>query len=459
VQDFHYRDFISRFDGHGNLRCGCGDAHHLDTRTVIVSRGALEESAELLGRSVGREKKLWMLSDQNTEAAAGGRWKKAVGRGNLVERVLPGKPKVHPSEELADQLSSEARQAGPDLLVSVGSGVISDLVKRMSLKLSIPNWCVATAPSVDAYSSGTSAINFNNFHGSMPARASEVIVCDLEVMEKAPREMHLGGLGDLLAKFLAYLDWNLARALTGEHYCALVSDAALQSARTALSAARRLQGDPAEAARTLTDAALASGFAMQAIAGSRSAATAEHTMAHFWESAHSVRNPRWDLHGILTGAASRIMLPAYRAVFDAASSHAVEPAARLAAFDAEPRWQDGVEAGLHPFMAKVTEEMSGRVHDRGELSRRLDAWSQARAEVSGLARAMLDELSDAVQLVSGIGFPFSLGELGVEREAALLPFRNIRLLRRRYSTFDLAYDLGLDAVIQDAGRRAVEAAG
>ncbi len=459
MHNFHYRDFIARFDGNGNLACACGQTHHLDIKTVIASRGAIEESAELLGRGGAATGRVWVLSDENTEAAAAARWKKAVGRRDLVERVLPGRPKVHPSEDLVDRLAAEAREARPGLLVSVGSGVISDLVKRVSLKLGVPNWCVATAPSVDAYSSGTSAINFDNFHGSMPARASEVIVCDLEVMEKAPREMHLGGLGDLLAKFLAFLDWNLSRVVTGEQYCSLVSDLALESARTALSAARRLGSDPAEAARTLTDAALTSGFAMQAINGSRSAATAEHTMAHFWESAHSVGNARWDLHGILTGAASALMLPAYRALYERARNHVVDDRERLSAFDAEAPWQDRVEPGLTPFLAKVNEEMAGRRHDRGELSGRLEAWRTGSAGLARMADSLLDELSAAVELLKGIGFPFSLGEIGVAGKDALLPFRNIRLLRRRYSTFDLAYDLGLEGVMQEAGRKSIEGMG
>ena len=459
MQDFHYEGFIARFDRAGNLACDCGQTHHLDIKSVIVSPGALEESAELLGRTRGSADPLWVLSDDNTEAAAGRRWKAALGRRPITERVLAGHPKIHPTEDLASELAEEARRAAPALLVSVGSGVLSDLVKRVSLKLGIPNWCVATAPSVDAYSSGTSALNFSNFHGSMPARASEVIVCDLQVMEKAPREMHLGGLGDLLAKFLAILDWNLAREVTGEHYCALASDLALQSARTALSAARRLGTDPAEAARTLTDAALTSGFAMQAIGGSRSAATAEHTMAHFWESANCVRNARWDLHGILTGAASRLVLPAYRALYARARELVVDERSRLASFDAERPWQDTIEEGLRPFLAKVTGEMAGRRHDRGELSLRLEAWRRQRVRLSGLADDLLDELSEAVDFLAGIGFPFSLGDVGVRPEEALLPFRNIRLLRQRYSTFDLAYDLGLEEVMRDAGREAVKAAG
>ena len=443
---------MSHFDAQGTLRCSCGQTHKLETRTVLASHGALEESAELLARTHGRGR-IWVLSDENTEAAAGSRWKAAAARADITSRVLPGRPKPHPTAGMVDRLVSEARAASPGLLVSVGGGVISDLVKRLSLILEVPNWCVATAPSVDAYSSGTAALNVNGFHGSTPARASEVIVCDLEVMEKAPRDMHLAGLGDLLAKFLAFLDWNISLIVTGETYCALVSDVALESARSALSAARRLGREPGEAARTLTDAALSSGFAMQALGGSRSAASAEHTMAHFWESAHSVRNERWELHGILTGAASRIMLHAYRQIHDRLSAIRVDDMARLRVFDREPPWRDSVEEGLLPFMAKVNDEMGGRTGDRGQLADRLEAFRNGRSRIAALASGMLDELASAVELLKGIGFPFSLEELGLEREDAFLPFRNIRLLRRRYSTFDLAYDLGLDAEMRESGRR------
>jgi glycerol-1-phosphate dehydrogenase [NAD(P)+] len=454
VSDFHFKDFLSRFDSRGTLRCSCGQTHTLGTRTVLASHGALEESADLLARIHGRSR-IWVLSDENTEAAAGSRWKSAASRADIVSRVLPGRPRPHPTAEMVDLLVSEAQRASPGLLVSVGGGVISDLVKRVSLLLDVPNWCVATAPSVDAYSSGTAALNVNGFHGSSPARASEVIVCDLEVMEKAPRDMHLAGLGDLLAKFLAFLDWNISRVVTGEAYCELVSDVALESARSALTAARRLEREPAEAARTLTDAALSSGFAMQALGGSRSAASAEHTMAHFWESAHSVGNERWDLHGILTGAASRIMLHAYRDIHGRLHGLQVDEEARLRAFEGEPHWRERVEPGLRRFMAKVNEEMEGRAGDRGQLARRLEAFRGGRSRIASLAAGMLDELASAVDLLERIGFPFSLAELGLAGEDALLPFRNIRLLRRRYSTFDLAYDVGLEEEMRESGRRSL----
>ena len=85
----------------------------------------------------------------------------------------------------------------------------------------------------------------------------------------------------------------------------------------------------------------------------------------------------------------------------------------------------------------------------------MKAFRKGRAEIAAVAAGMLDELASAVEILEGIGFPFSLAELGLQPEDVLLPFRNIRLLRRRYSTFDLAYDLGLEEVMRVSGERYV----
>ena len=367
----------------------------------------------------------------------------------------PRRPQATPDHGLIDELSAEVAAQRPDLLVAVGGGVISDLVKRVSLLRDVPNWCVATAPSVDAFSSATSAILVDGFHNAVPARVSDTIVCDLGVMERAPREMFLAGLGDLLAKFLAHLDWNLARIVAGESYCPVVAATALGSARSALSAARLLSSDPAQAARTLTDAALSSGFAMQATGNSRSAASAEHMLAHFWETTHAVGVPRFDLHGVLAGVASPVMLSAYRSFYEHLAGFTPDVAGRLAAFAAEPPWRETIEKGLLPFMGKVNAEMADRHYDREILTKRLAAFRDGKGEILDLARRMLDEVAAAVDVLGGLGFPFAPRDVKLGAESILLPVRNVRLLRRRYSTFDLAYELGLESVLRGAAERYV----
>ncbi len=457
MQPYVFQDFLSRFDSLGFFSCACGQLHRLGTGTAIAEKGALALSADLLREKKGARATLWVLSDENTEKAAGARWKEGIRASRIISRVLPARPRPSPSAELIEELGREARAASPDLIVSVGSGVISDLGKKVSLDIAVPNWCVATAASVDAFTSATSAIHVRGFHNSVPAATSEVVVCDLDVIEHAPREMVLAGLGDLLAKFIAYLDWNLSRIITGEHYCEVIADAALESARRALAAARALDERPEEAARTLTDAVLTSGFAMQAAGGSRSAASAEHMMAHFWEVADAVRNESFDLHGILVGAASRLVLRGYRAFYAELPGIRPDRRARLSAFDAEKPWQESMEPALLPYRQKVSEEMEKKKLTRGMLEERLAAFERERNAILGLAATALDELESAVRLLDSLDYPFSLRELGLSREQCLLPARNVRLLRARYSSFDLAYELGQERIIVDAIEKEVTA--
>jgi glycerol-1-phosphate dehydrogenase [NAD(P)+] len=450
VERTYFREFLSHFDAEGTCHCSCGRDHHVGTRTVLMDRGALEASARSLVQEHGTGVRLWVLSDENTEAAAAARWKAALPGGRVTSRVLAGRPKPPATLEVAQQLSAEARAAAPDLLIGVGSGVISDLVKRVSLEIDRPNWSVGTAASVDAYPSATVALSVKGYKSAIPGRVSEVIVCDLDVIAGAPREMFLAGFGDLLAKFCAHLDWNLSRLMTGEEYCPLIAGLALESARGAISAARTMRDDPSRAVRTLTDAALSSGFAMQASEGSRPAASAEHTLSHFWETAHAVGNERLDLHGVLVGAATKIILAGYRPLYERLETAEPDVRGRLDLFDAERPWQETMEEGMLPFSGKVRDEMERRPFDRGTLARRLETFRTRRGEVLALGRSMLEELGAAVEALEGLRYPFSPAELGIARANVQLPVRNVRLLRSRYSGFDLAYELGLQGIIPAA---------
>ena len=161
------QELLGRLDPGGILSCACGREHRIAAGDVLVAGDATFGAAELLRRRYGPRPTVWVLSDENTEAAAGARWKSACGGTKVRSRVLPAAPRPVPSLELADALAAEVMGSPPDLLVAVGGGVISDLVKRVSLRAGVPNWCIATAPSVDAFSSATAALRVD---GLSPVR-------------------------------------------------------------------------------------------------------------------------------------------------------------------------------------------------------------------------------------------------------------------------------------------------
>jgi glycerol-1-phosphate dehydrogenase [NAD(P)+] len=430
------------------LACDCGVEHRLLTRDLVVGEDALDRSAELLAERYGSPR-VYVLSDENTEAAAGARWKSVVRASRLHAKILPASPKPVPSRELAEVLVSDVKDFSPDVLVSIGSGVLSDLGKKVSLDADIPNWCVATAASVDAYTSATSAIQTAGYHRAVPARASEVVVCDLDVIAKAPRILFLAGLGDLLAKFLAHLDWVLAHRIAGDFFCPTIASWALGSARNALEAARGVGEDAPRAFRQLIDAALVSGLAMQALGSSRPAASAEHVIAHCWDAAGAVKSKEMALHGVEVGSATRLVLPGYLNFYRLLSSLECDVEERSAAFDKEPRWEDELDEALRPFRGRIAEENRDRRFDRTVLVERLAAFERERPYLVDWAPALLEELVAAIRSVEALGFPFSGRTLGMDPAHRLLPVRHVRLLRNRYTTFDLGYELGRQDLLLD----------
>jgi glycerol-1-phosphate dehydrogenase [NAD(P)+] len=320
-------------------------------------------------------------------------------------------------------------------------------VKRVSFETGASSWCVATAPSVDAYTSGTAALHTEGYHKALPARASEVIVCDIDVLARAPRVLFLAGLGDLLAKLVANLDWNVAHLVADHPFCPTIAELALGAAREAIAAARALDTGPGAATRSLTDAILVSGFAMQAMGSSRPAASAEHSIAHLWESVP--RNQTGDYHGILVGAATALILPGYLELYRRVPDARPDVTTRLAAYRKERPWGETLEDAMRPFAGNIASEMRDRRFDGAVLARRLEAFARERERIAALAAPLLTELSDAVRLIHELGFP-SLDDLGISDDQRLLPVRNVRVLRNRYTSFDLAYELGIEQLLVSA---------
>ena len=143
-----------------------------------------------------------------------------------------------------------------------------------------------------------------------------------------------------------------------------------------------------------------------------------------------------------------MILDGYRAFYGSLNGRLPVAAERLRRFDEEKGWEESLEPGLLPYKEKVLAEMSVRTFDRRVLGRRLAAFEEARPRILELAASRLEELASAVELLRTLGFPFSHRQLGVSDELCLLPCRNVRLLRARYSSFDLAYELGIEERIR-----------
>ena len=452
------QDYLDRFDAKGGRDCPCGRRHVLVTRGFSLRRGAVGELRDQLLAQYPAGIRIWTLSDENTRAAAGQACEQALGNLVVGGTVLPASPRPATTVELAERLSRDASAARPDLVLAIGAGTVSDLGKMISLNLDVPNWCVATAPSADAYGSGNAAVKFDYRARSLPGRPSERIVCDLDVLERAPRNLFLSGLGDLLAKYLAFLDWNVSALVTGEYYCPEAAELALESARRAIQAAALQADDFPAAVRYLMDALVTSSFAMQAVENSRPASTAEHTVCHYWEISHTPRNADRTLHGLLVGLASRILLAGYSAFYASLPSVGGgegELGTLIAGAAGNPDWEKDLDPAMAPLRRWIAEEADEGLYSPGMVRSHLEGFQEHRQRIAELSRDTLAELEQAVQVLAGTGFPFSPDDYGLDPDDVVRPFRYVRALRRRYSSFNLMHELGVEEECLQAIRREI----
>jgi glycerol-1-phosphate dehydrogenase [NAD(P)+] len=440
-----YRRYLERLGPDGSFDCSCGLRHRISTRQVLMGEGVLAELPALLRDRHGRQIRIWILSDENTEQAAGARCKELLAGWDASATVLPGHPKPRPVLELAGELAREAGGHSPGLVVAVGSGVISDLGKKVAKELGIPSWCVATAPSVDAYTSGHSVFKGSGLHQTVPVSPADVVICDLEVMATAPHELLLSGLGDLLAKFVAHLDWSLSSRITGEHLCPESMRAARESALLPL---RILVGQDALASRellaSLTDALLTTGFLMQAMGSSRPASSAEHTTSFVWEISEAVGRESLNLHGLLVALASRCLLEIYREFYRTLPGLSVDLTQRLRALASEPSWEEQLDPGMEKFAEHMRSQMAEADDGPEAWRRRLTALQREREGLGELASLTLRDLEEGIAALRGIGLPFEPAAFEMTAAAAYLPFPYLRLLRNRYNTFWLMHELGAE---------------
>ncbi len=437
----------------------------IDPPELIVGTAGL--GRELSGRGYKRP---WVLSGERTENALGRRIRKTLEAGGLevFGPVLPAQPRPVASMELCEHLARAAKRDNADLIIAVGGGTLSDVGKVVSNQLSVPNWAAPTAPSVDAYTSGRSAVRIGGYHRTVSVTPSEVIAIDLEALAATPRLLIVAGIGDMLAKLPATADWHLASVLNDEPFNAAANDAGVAAARHVIAAVEDLSeiyGDRLANARkavgqtapALLDACLTSGLAMRAAGSSRPAATAEHSVAHFWEILHAGRGATHELHGILVTVALVFLLPKYEAMVAALSTlDERAPAQNRTLPIRSPREisRSTIPEVLRPFEQSLAAEIDGRLDDPTSIDRRRRRFFANRKRLLAPYRRRLAEVRAGIAITEELlGAPIDLRRLIVEERLEqsmnVLPF-----VRNRYGLMDLGRECGLEQLTGNhSGRR------
>jgi glycerol-1-phosphate dehydrogenase [NAD(P)+] len=270
-------------------------------KEIVIKKGALKEIPELLTRLTD-EKRIYLIVDHNTFEAAGKELAEILKKDYQVKPVfLDGEVPVPDPDSIFTILEGIDSKG---YILACGSGTINDLCKFISYKLNRPYTIVATAPSMDGYSSSVAPLTVQGIKKTYQAVSPEAIIADLDILQESPWELIQAGFGDLLGKATSLLDWQLGRILFNEYYSSKAVDLVKDSLVKIIKPGHRLKERDIETIEVLSQGLIDSGLAMLMVGNSRPASGSEHHISHFLEMYGLMYNQKLPTHGIKVGLAT-----------------------------------------------------------------------------------------------------------------------------------------------------------
>jgi glycerol dehydrogenase-like iron-containing ADH family enzyme len=280
---------------------------------IVIAKDA---AARMAGRlaAAGWQEAL-VVADANTQEAAAGCVASELRSAGIATSEIVFEERSGLTAE-AHAIARVRSALTPGLrAIAVGSGVITDIVRYASYLEDRVFVSVPTAASVDGYASSVAALEVDGVKVTRPARAPEAIFADPRVIAAAPTELARAGIGDLLGKATAHVDWLVAHLLYGEVYSATIAAGVIeQVALVADQVEPLLHADPA-ASETLLRALIRSELAIAAFGNSRPASGCEHHASHFWDLLAARGMRAHAAHGLQVGYASRLAMKLQRFAF------------------------------------------------------------------------------------------------------------------------------------------------
>ena len=240
-------------------------------------------------------KKLLLVADPNTWSALGERIFNAH-RERYDITHYPLEKNVKPELVVAQNIINTAKEV--DGLLAVGSGTINDLTKYAAFTLKKPYIALATAASMNGYTSAGVSLMQEGFKQSYIATPPKAVVVDMQVIVASPKRLTRAGLGDTLARSTVETDCVLSHHLFGTPYPKDGFDIMRKHEVELLSNAMSLTRNDPQYLRTLVEALLDAGEWMARTGSSAIASQGEHMIAHTAELLYPAQM-RFAYHGEL----------------------------------------------------------------------------------------------------------------------------------------------------------------
>ncbi len=419
--------------------CACGKRHFGRLSDCIISEGALRRLPEILAKYNAAHP--FVLCDRETYAAAGEQVTKILAEAginhtlHIIRRTRPA-----PDEKIVGEAFMFCPKTA-DAVIAVGGGVINDTGKIVSAQKNILDIYVSTAPSMDGFASASSSMEREGLKVSLDSKCPDVVIGDADILAAAPRHMIVSGIGDMMAKYVSLVEWQIAARLVGEYYCETVAEIVRASLETVRAcAADAISGDR-DAVCHLAEALVISGLAMNYAGLSRPASGMEHYISHIIDMRALAFGTPCELHGIQAGLGTLLTVRGYEWLCRQTPDRE-KALAYVRSFNLDA-WFDTLRMGLDEgAAAMIAGEHKEHKYDADRHAARLDTILAHWDEIIALM-AELPSSTELEAFYTSIGHPLSCTEYGLSDDEIRFAFTAAKDIRDKYVLGRLLWDLGL----------------
>jgi glycerol-1-phosphate dehydrogenase [NAD(P)+] len=331
-----------------------------------------------------------------------------------------------------------------DVIVAVGSGTITDIVRFISHRKGIAFISVPTAPSSDGYSSNGAPVMFRGYKRSFRCHAPIRIVTSLSLLAEAPDAMIVAGFGNVVGKITALADWKLAHVILDRPYDEHIATNLRERCESLLERTDSLVGHHHDGIRDLFETLNTAGEAVERYGSSDPASGSEHHISHIIEMYKYARDLPVTLHGIKVASGTLIAADWYRKLRE------FDPAVLASMAVDVPDWENDAvelrrllgEAGAkifesNDYLQDLTQPRVSQIKKR-----LLDRWD----EIQKIARTVPDPHQIAA-LLQRIGAPVRAMDIGLSVSEIRTAARLSHYVRSRFTIKTLFFSLGMDSSI------------
>lgn len=372
-----------------------------------------------------------ILADIRTWAIAGTRAEKALTAGGWACPVLMIPDQDSKSPICDDDTFARLNRVFPDAdaALAVGSGVVCDLTKWLSFERRIPFAVVATAATMNGYTSANVAPTVKGVKTLLVAQAPVAVFAVPSIVAGAPFELTAAGLGDVIAKPISTADWIMNHLFNGEPYCRTCSELINSLEPYYFDCPEEIRKLRPPAMEALMNALLYSGIAMTMIGTSAPASGGEHLLSHTLDMMSGMDDREHDLHGRQVGVGTILSAALYERIFEIQT-----PVLRSMPTLDRAFWARRIDSVRRQYEQKapVLEAMAGKLRDP-------ERWRAFLEQCRSLSRTPR-QIKHCLQTA---GAAHTYADIRCSRDRFLDAVVHMHEIRKRPTVVDLAWMLGI----------------